>query len=121
MDCIFLEGVTLRGHHGVYSEETRLGQRFVFDVACYLDFATAPDHDDVSDTVNYEAIYAVLERIATGEPVHLIETLAEHIADALFSAFGRVQRIDVTVTKPEAPLPMVAGRVGVRISRQRPA
>ncbi len=120
MDCIFLEGVVLRGHHGVYAEETRLGQKFVFDIACHVDVTAGPDHDEITDTVNYEAIYAVLEKVATGEALHLIETLAERIAEEMFSAFRRVKRVDVTIRKPEAPLPMVAGTVGVRISRERP-
>jgi dihydroneopterin aldolase len=118
MDSIFLQGVVLRGYHGVYEEETRLGQRFIIDMTCYLDFASE-EIDELSKTVSYENLYATLEEIVTGKPFHLIETLAEHIANSMFENYKRIQKVDVRVTKPEAPLPMVAGQVGIAISRER--
>ena len=39
MDRILLQGIQLYGYHGVYDEERRLGQRFLFDVELCVDLA----------------------------------------------------------------------------------
>ena len=75
-DRIVLSGVSGTGFHGVFDHEKRDGQIFVVDVAIDADLAAAGRSDDLSRTVNYGEIGAVvLERIE-GEPFELIERLA---------------------------------------------
>ena len=74
-DRIVLSGVSGTGFHGVFDHEKRDGQTFVVDVAIDADLAAAGRSDDLSRTVNYGEIGAVvLERIE-GEPFELIERL----------------------------------------------
>jgi hypothetical protein len=51
----------------------------VVDVALELDLATAAASDDVADTVHYGELAERLAAVIAGEPVNLIETLADRL------------------------------------------
>ncbi len=115
---IALTGLTARGHHGVYDFERVQGQDFVVDVQLELDLAPAAASDDVADTVHYGELADRLVAIVGGEPVNLIETLADRLLDACL-ADARVERATVTVHKPGAPIPHAFRDVAVTLSRGR--
>ncbi|GGM33868.1 dihydroneopterin aldolase [Dactylosporangium sucinum] len=118
-DRISLTGLTVRGHHGVFDFERRDGQDFVIDVVLELDLAPAAASDDVADTVHYGELAEGLAAVVAGEPVDLIETLAQRLADVCL-ADGRVHTAIVTVHKPQAPIPLQFADVAVTIRRSRP-
>ena len=118
MDRITLSGIEAFGHHGVLPHERQYGQRFVVDVVLGLDLSTAGDTDDLRDTVDYGALSADVAAIVGGEPVDLIETVAERIARRCLTD-ARVQTVEVTVHKPAAPVPVVAAEVSVTVRRER--
>ncbi len=118
-DTIFFKGMTFYGYHGVYPEETRLGQRFVVDLELGLDLAPAARTDDLNQTVDYGRVYQVVRELVEGKPCRLVETLAERIADALLAGFP-VEEVRVRVTKPNPPIPGHYDAVGVEIRRSRP-
>jgi dihydroneopterin aldolase len=72
----------------------------------------------VSDTVDYGVLAKTIASIVGGEPVNLLETLAQRIADACL-ADARVQRVAVSVHKPAAPIPLAFDDVVVTIERSR--
>ena len=115
---IRLQGLTVRGFHGVLPEERRDGQDFVVDVALDLDVAEAAATDDVTRTVHYGELAEQLAAIVGGDPVDLLETLATRLADACL-AHPRVHRAEVTVHKPSAPIPLVFRDVSVTVVRGR--
>ncbi|MFT4305637.1 MAG: dihydroneopterin aldolase [Microbacterium sp.] len=117
-DRITLSGVRATGHHGVYADERRDGQEFVVDLELALDLRPASRSDDVADTVHYGELAEQVVSIVEGDPVDLIETLAQRIADAVL---GRplVEAVRVTVHKPSAPIAVPFGDVAVTIERSR--
>jgi len=117
---IELTGLRARGHHGVYDFERSQGQEFVVDVRLHLDLAPAAASDDVADTVHYGELAGRLVEIVGGEPVNLLETLADRLLDACL-ADARVQEARVTVHKPQAPIPHAFSDVSVTLTRDRPA
>lgn len=117
-DEITLTGLRVFGRHGVYDEERRIGQDFVIDVTLFLDTRRAAASDDVADTVHYGEMAEQIAEIVGGEPVDLLETLAARIADHLLG-IALVDRVRVTVHKPEAPIPLTFGDVAVTIVRER--
>lgn len=118
MDRITVSGIEVFAHHGVLPHERELGQRFVIDVVLELDLAPAAASDDVTDTVHYGELAADVAALVAGEPVGLIETVAERVA-ARCLADPRVTATEVTVHKPAAPLPVVAAEVAVTVRRVR--
>ncbi|GAA4904829.1 dihydroneopterin aldolase [Streptomonospora salina] len=115
-DRIRLSGLRARGRHGVLEHERRDGQDFVVDVGLALDLSAAGRSDDLADTVHYGELADRLVAVVTGEPVQLIETLAERLAAVCLSE-PRVHRAEVTVHKPNAPVPHAFGDISVTVVR----
>ena len=118
LDQIRLTGITAMGYHGVFEHERREGQTFVADVVVHLDTRRAAARDDLAHTLNYGVLAEQVAAVLSGEPVDLIETVAERIA-ATVLASGIVQAVDVAVHKPNAPIQVPFGDVVVAIHRDR--
>lgn len=102
-DIITLRGLSALGTHGVYEFEQRDPQPFTVDVSLWVDTAQATRDDDLEYTVSYAQVATDVIEIIEGPSVRLIETLAQHIAAKLM-AYPRVDGVEVTVHKPQAPL-----------------
>ncbi|MBE2997849.1 dihydroneopterin aldolase [Nocardiopsis sp. HNM0947] len=117
-DRITLRGLRAVGHHGVFDFERRQGQEFVVDAVLHVDAAPAAASDDVEDTVHYGVLADRLVEVVTGEPVDLIETLAERLARVCL-AEPLVERVELTVHKPSAPIEHEFADVAVTVDRRR--
>jgi dihydroneopterin aldolase len=119
-DVITLRGLRVFGRHGVFEHERADGQEFVVDAELELDPAAvraAAASGELADTVDYGALASSLAEVIAGEPVHLLETLAQRLADVCL-ADGRAAAATVTVHKPQAPIPLDFADVSVRIRRE---
>jgi 7,8-dihydroneopterin aldolase/epimerase/oxygenase len=119
VDRIAITGIEVFGHHGALPHERELGQRFVVDVVLELDLEPAARSDALGDTVDYGELSARVAELVAGEASDLIEAVAGRVADHCL-ADGRVAVVEVTVHKPNAPLPVVAREVSVSLRRTRP-
>jgi len=117
-DEIAITGIRAIGHHGVYAHERRDGQEFVADVVLGLSLRRAAETDDVADTVHYGELAEEVAALLSGDPVDLLETLAQRIADAAL-AHPIVDAVTVTVHKPQAPIAVPFGDVSVTVRRSR--
>ncbi len=115
-DTITLSGLRARGHHGVYDFERVNGQDFVVDVVLEMNLAPAAASDDVRDTVHYGELADKIVAVVEGEPVNLIEKLADRIATVCLKY---TEKCSVTVHKPQAPIPHEFADVAVTITRER--
>ena len=115
---ITLSGLRVRGRHGVFDFERERGQDFVVDVRLELDLAPAAASDEVTDTVHYGELAERLAAIVAGEPVNLLETLADRLVTSCL-ADPRVSAAEVTVHKPQAPIPLEFADVAVTLRRSR--
>jgi len=84
-----------------------------------VDTRPAAAADDLSLTVDYGAVAGQLAAIVSGEPVALIETLADRLAAACLAADEAVREVEITVHKPHAPLIESLQDVTVTIRRSR--
>jgi 7,8-dihydroneopterin aldolase/epimerase/oxygenase len=117
-DRITVRGISAHAHHGVYDWEREQGQTFRVDAVLELDTAPAAADDDLAKTVNYAELAQRLHAVLTGEPVALLETLAQRLADVCL-ADPLVDAVAITVHKPEADLGVPFDDVTVAIRRER--
>jgi dihydroneopterin aldolase len=118
-DRITISGLSAHAHHGVYDWEKERGQTFLVDAVLELDTAPAAAGDDLDKTVNYAELAQRLHAVLTGEPVDLLETLAQRLADVCL-ADPLVDAAEITVHKPDAELGVPFDDVAVTIRRTRP-
>ncbi|ASD23286.1 dihydroneopterin aldolase [Cryobacterium sp. LW097] len=117
-DSITLTGLRITAHHGVFDFERENGQEFVIDVTVWLDFRAAASGDDLTRTIHYGELAEEVADAVRRDPVDLIETLAERIADVVL-AHDAAERVQVTVHKPQAPIEIPFEDVSVQIERTR--
>jgi dihydroneopterin aldolase len=117
-DRIAVRGIRATGFHGVYAEERQQGQPFVVDVVLRLDLAPAAVSDDVTATVHYGELAQQVAAAIEGDPVDLVETLAQRVVDIALS-YPLVDEVEVTVHKPEAPVGVPFTDVAVTLVRSR--
>jgi|APThiThiocy_cv2_1041547.scaffolds.fasta_scaffold00501_37 dihydroneopterin aldolase len=115
-DHITLTGLTVRGHHGVFDHEKRDGQDFVIDVTAWLDLAGAARDDDLASTLDYGELAGLVQGVVAGAPRNLIEAVAGQIANEVIARWP-VDTVEVTVHKPQAPIPLQFADVAVTVRR----
>ena len=119
-DRILLTGVRATGFHGVLPEERARGQEFVVDLELTVPLAAAAATDRVAATVHYGELARRVAEDVGRDPVDLIETLAQRLADLVLED-PLVETVAVTVHKPAAPIAVPFGDVAVRVERPRPS
>lgn len=117
-DRLVLRGLRALGHHGVLDFERRDGQEFVVDVELALDTRRAARGDDLAATVHYGELAERLHQAIGTDPVDLLETLAQRLADVCLTE-PPVVWVDVTVHKPQAPIRVAFDDVSLTIHRSR--
>lgn len=119
MDKIYLNEMEFYGNHGVFPEETALGQRFTVDVIMETDLRAAGRSDDLEETINYADVYTLCKEVVEGKRFDLIEAVAENIASDIMGRFEAVERVQVKVTKPNPPIRGIYDSVAVEVLRGR--
>jgi dihydroneopterin aldolase len=118
-DRLSVLGIEAIGHHGVFDFEKRDGQVFKVDLTLGLDTRAAAESDHLHDTVDYGSLVAAVKKAIENDPVDLIETLAQRIAEVCL-AEDKVKWTEVTVHKPDAPIEAAFVDVALTIHRSRP-
>lgn len=117
-DQLAVRGIEIHAHHGVFDFERRDGQPFVIDLVLGLDTMAAAGGDDLGATVDYGELVTAVQEAVERDPVDLIETLAQRIADVCLG-YRLVEWAEVTVHKPQAPLAATFSDVALTITRRR--
>ncbi len=119
MDKIFINKMEFYGYHGLYPEETKLGQRFFVDAVIELDVRKAGQSDNVCDTIDYGKVYERVRKIMVGKPRKLLERLAEEISADLLQHFSPAKKVTIKIEKPNPPIHGYYQSVAVEITRER--
>lgn len=118
MDYIHVNEMEFWGNHGVFAEETKLGQRFRVTLSLAVNLQEAGQTDDLEKTVNYAEAFFICQKIVETNPAKLVETVAERIATEILTKFkGRVKGCKVMVIKPDPPIPGHYRSIAVEITR----
>lgn len=119
VDRIAVRNLALFAYHGVFEGEQEIGQRFYLDVVVEADLRPAAASDAVDRTIDYAALVNVVSEAFGEKRQKLLETLAERVAERVFSTFAMAQAVEVTIRKPSAPIEAVFDHVEIQIRRVR--
>lgn len=119
MDKIRLSAIEIYAYHGVLPEEKRDGQRFLVDVEMLADLSAAARSDRLEDTVSYAEVCEVVYAAMTEKSYDLIERAAGEVCQRIINRFDMIERVTVTVTKPDVLLCCKHGGASATIESQR--
>jgi dihydroneopterin aldolase len=117
MDKVFIEGLTIQTTIGFYQWEKEIKQTLSIDLIMGWDTAKAAQNDELAKTLDYATISQDISDFANENPVDLLETLAERLAQHLLTTYN-IPWLKLKVGKPGAV--HNAQNVGVEIERGEP-
>lgn len=118
-DKIVIEGLEVFANHGVYPEETALGQKFVVSLTLYADLSRAGATDDLGASIDYGNVCHAADAYLREHTFKLIEAAAEGLAGHLLDRYPALVGLRVRLEKPWAPIALPLATVAVEIERVR--
>jgi len=111
---IFIRDLACDALIGVHPHEKTQAQKISIDIDAWMN--DQPHDDELAHTICYAHLAKTIRAIASAEHVHLVETLAERIAEACLNT-SQANQVRVILRKPNAIAE--AGATGVEITRTR--
>ncbi len=118
IDRIQLTGIEVFARHGVFSTEKERAQVFRVDVTAFTDLGPAGRSDRLDETVDYGTLAAEIREVVGSESHQLIERVAERVAEVVLG-HHLVEKVVVTIHKPDAPVEVALADVSVTVERKR--
>lgn len=118
MDKIRIQNLEIFANHGVFPEETKLGQKFLISCTLYLDTRKAGKEDNLEASVHYGLISHLIKKEMEEHTFALIEKVAEHLAEQILLYDEKIQEVEIEVKKPWAPIGLPLEYVSVSIRRK---
>lgn len=115
---VSLEGLEFHAYHGVYPHERSSGNKFEVDIHVDTRFDDSAFRDDLSGTLNYEVLYAVV-KTEMEKPSKLLETVGNAIAESVLQKFEEAISVEVKISKFNPPIGGVCRKASVQVSRKR--
>lgn len=119
MDQIVIQDLEVYAKHGVYAEENILGQQFLVSLTMDIDLSKPGQTDKIEDSVDYGKICYYVTEFMQQHTFHLIEAVAEKLAEKLLLQYSKIQKIRIQVKKPWAPIGLPVNNVSVAVERAR--
>ncbi|MGL4956007.1 MAG: dihydroneopterin aldolase [Bacteroidales bacterium] len=117
MDIVSLEGMEFYAYHGCFAEEQKIGTYFLVDVALVTDVKQAARSDNLTDAIDYQKVYGLV-KTEMQCPSHLLENVAERIAQSLLQYFTQMQEVRIKLAKRNPPIGGVVKQSSVSIIRK---
>ena len=114
MDTIFISELKVQTKLGVPDWERMVPQTIILDIEIGYDLSLAGKSDSIVDTIDYGAIVGRIRETLSKHSFQLVEALAEHIFQLIFTEFQALN-VKIKVAKP-AVLPGLRA-LGVIIER----
>ena len=118
MGKIALEGLTFKAYHGYYDEEREIGNQFEVNISVKTDFKAASKEDDLTATVDYEQLYAIVKD-EMAQPSKLLEHVVERITSRVMQEIPAAMQVNVSLSKFNPPIggPCRAATISLKVKR----
>jgi len=117
-DIIRMTGMSFYGYHGVSAAERETGRMFEVDCELEVDLAEAGKSDQLTDTVDYARVYAIIKETVEGKAFSLLEGLAGALAARVLENFS-VYRVTLRVRKLNPPVSGGVRYIEVELTRHQ--
>ncbi len=117
-DAILIDAIEVPCALGVTAEERAERRAVRIDLTLGVDLDAASRSDELTDTIDYGAVFDRVEAVAGAGEHRLVEALGRRIIDDLFARFATLEWIRIEVRKPN-PLRGVLDYTGCRLTRHR--
>ena len=117
MGLIEIEGMHFYAYHGHFEAEQIVGNDFIVDLQLKTNCSKAALSDDLNDALNYQAVYALVQKEMTIKS-RLLENVANRILNALFSEFPTLKNAKIKVSKMNPPMGGEIEKVSVTLSKK---
>jgi len=119
LSVVRIHNAVFYAYHGALEEEQNAGGKFEIDVDLWCDLSAAAAADALKRTVDYEQVYACVQRIVLAKKYYLLEALAHTIVTGVLGEFPVVEKVMVRVRKPHPPVRGVVDFVEVETTKSR--
>lgn len=116
---LFIDNLEVFANHGLFEEENKLGQKFIFDIECELNYKKAMFSDEMTDSISRSSLHNNFCNICITNTFNLLERLAGEILKNIFDEFSQVENIKLKINKPGAPIKYHFKKCGVVIEVSR--
>ncbi len=100
MDHLHIDNLFFRAKHGVSAREQRVEQEFDVAVRLGVHIPKAGKSDKLKDTVDYQEVKDIIQKVIEGSSRYLVEKLADEIATRVLKD-KRIKTIELSIRKPE--------------------
>lgn len=100
---ILLENVEMYANHGVFPQETLVGNLFIINLKLKVDFEKASKSDDLDETISYASVFDLVKK-EMAIPSKLLEHVAGRIVRVLKSEFPKIEQIELKISKRNPPV-----------------
>lgn len=118
MGKIILEGIEVYSFHGFSKEERKIGGKYRVDLWIDLDTSNAELSDKLSDTINYERVFSIVQKQMT-EPSKLLEHIGRKVLNAIGSEFPAIKTIRMVIAKLHPPIPGIMKSVAIELEYKK--
>jgi dihydroneopterin aldolase len=114
MGTISIEGMEFFAYHGHFKEEQIIGTRFTVDLFMETDTGEAETTDNLSKTVNYQAVYGLVAQEMAVKS-HLLENVARRILDRIAGEYPQITASRLKISKMNPPVGGKVERVSIEL------
>ncbi len=119
-NLVIIKNLKIFAFHGVHNHEKENGQNFYIDAILHTPTDIKKIYlDNIKNTVSYSNVINNIKKIMTEKSFNLIETAAENISQRMFEKYKLLEKLELTIKKPEAPIAEDFEYVGTKITRVR--
>ena len=118
MGKIFLNSIRLYAFHGCMDEESRIGSDYIIELEVDTNLSLSSKSDDLSDTVDYVALHAIVER-EMKKRANLLENVTNRIGTSILKEHLNVEKVKVKVVKKNPPIGGNVDEVAVQLELKR--
>lgn len=118
MDKIHIKNLEIYARHGVFPEENVLGQKFLVSAVMYTSTREAGKTDDLTKSIHYGEVSHFIKKFMEDNTCKLLETVVEKLAEEMLLTIPGLEKVNLELKKPWAPVGLPLETVSVEIERQ---